>query len=814
VGNVLLSLHWHRTDKDDILPFEEIRYYSRHAKWARYKQFLFPTNIKLIKLPPYLTKSTFTDIRDADGGKFVYEELPKLKQIMPVEISETISNLSLEEKAPINVVTMELLENNTIKAYLEFEYDGTRVPFGKLADKTPYVTVKRPEEEIIYWLKRDLKIEQQSFNLLQACKFYPMQTNNIQIEGDDALDFYNFYKSKAGSDWLFEEIGDFSSIKILPDALSVSVYLDFEKTADSFLMQIKMMSGAIEIATDSVIQAFLHGKKYINVYNNGYVEIPLTLILNFTKSLTSFDAQKINGEDIYKIKTYRAGLVNELIEQNVTISMSEKFEKFWNQIKSFNTLEDISKPKGLKADLREYQTKGLNWLWFLYEYGLNGILADDMGLGKTVQALALMQKAREVDKQQPSLVICPTSVVFNWEAEIEKFTPKLKYLNLTGSTRKDSFDQIEKNDIIITSYAILRRDIEELRKYNFRFVILDESQNIKNAESMTAQSAKLLNTQHRIALSGTPIENSINELWSVFDFLMPGFLYDDKEFKSRYAVPIQERQDRLVESKLKKQIYPFILRRMKRDIAKDLPEKVENIAYCTMLPDQKDFYLEVLDSTKKELMAKVQKEGIEKSQMSIFAALLRLRQICCHPKLFDKTGERNIETSGKFEHLKEMLEEIISEGHRILLFSQFVQMLDIVKEWLIEKGIKYEYLTGSTKDRAERVNSFNNDESIPIFLISLKAGGTGLNLTGADYVIHYDPWWNPAVEDQATDRAYRIGQTKNVFVYRFITKNSVEEKIMKLKEKKRDLADTIISVDRSIGKALTYDDLEDIFSLD
>jgi non-specific serine/threonine protein kinase len=253
---------------------------------------------------------------------------------------------------------------------------------------------------------------------------------------------------------------------------------------------------------------------------------------------------------------------------------------------------------------------------------------------------------------------------------------------------------------------------------------------------------------------------------------------------------------------------------MKRDVAKDLPDKVENVAYCELTPEQKDFYLEVLDSTKEELFKSIAENGLEKSRMSIFSALLRLRQICCHPRLYDKENKKGIQTSGKFEQLKSMLEEIISEGHRILLFSQFVDMLDLVKEWLVKEGIKHEYLTGSTKNRQEVVERFNTDTSIPIFLVSLKAGGTGLNLTGADYVIHYDPWWNPAVEDQATDRAYRIGQTKKVFVYRLITKNTVEEKIQKIKGRKRDLVDSVVSIDRNITKSLTMEDIKDIFSVD
>ena len=514
------------------------------------------------------------------------------------------------------------------------------------------------------------------------------------------------------------------------------------------------------------------------------------------------------------VKTYRAGLVQELKNRGFELVLSEDFEKFWSQITSFSTDENLTLPKGVNAELREYQMKGFSWLWFMYKYGLNGILADDMGLGKTLQALSLIQKAKEEDGSMPVLVVCPTSVVFNWESEIQKFTPELSCLKLAGVDRKSLFDKIPKHDIVITSYALIRRDIEELKNIKFRYVVLDESQNIKNAMSQTAQAVKMLDSDHRLALSGTPIENRLEELWSVFDFLMPGFLFNVAEFNFRYVNPIMERQDKTVEKRLKMQIYPFILRRMKRDVAKDLPDKVENIAYCEMTPEQKDFYLEVLDSTKEELFKSIEQNGLEKSRMSIFSALLRLRQICCHPRLYDKDMVKGDIQSGKFEHLKGMLEQIISEGHRVLLFSQFVDMLDIIKAWCERAGIPYEYLTGKTKDRQGAVERFNSSTSIPIFLISLKAGGTGLNLTGADYVIHYDPWWNPAVEDQATDRAYRIGQTKKVFVYRIITKNTVEEKIQKLKSIKRNLVDSVISVDRNITKSLTIDDIKEIFSVD
>jgi len=324
----------------------------------------------------------------------------------------------------------------------------------------------------------------------------------------------------------------------------------------------------------------------------------------------------------------------------------------------------------------------------------------------------------------------------------------------------------------------------------------------------------MLTAHHRLALSGTPIENRLSELWSVFDFLMPGFLLDLDEFRYRYVTPIEEKGNRDAERRLKKQISPFILRRLKKDVAKDLPDKIENVQYCEMLPEQQDLYLEVLEKTRNDVFAQFNAKGDAVNQASMLAALLRLRQVCNHPRLLKEFIAHEGVGSGKFEAMQDMVQEIISEGHRILLFSQFVEMLDIIKRWLEVAGIKHEYLTGETKDRQERVDRFNRDDSIPIFLISLKAGGTGLNLTGADYVIHYDPWWNPAVEDQATDRAHRIGQTKKVFVYRLITRGTVEEKIMKLKDRKKSLVDSVISADREFAKALSFQDLKEILTPD
>ena len=814
VGNVLLSLYWERPDKSDSYPFEEVRYFSRHLKWGRYKNVIFPTTTPVSALPQNLIKASFTDVRDADGAKFIFEELPKLREVMKVDVAENIEKLCLEQKPPTNIVTMGLDYDGSLKASLEFDYDGTRVPYSKHTDKTPYVTIKKPKEDLLYWVKRNIQHEEIAYQMLIACKFAPMQTNNLALEKENAIDFINYYIKQAGEGWVFEEKDDMSFFKMTPKPFELVADIDFcLNSTDSFEVELYGKVGDEIIPFDEVYNLTLEGNKYVRIKNLGFAEVPTMNVYSLMRAFNTFDVYR-NEENKYIVKTYRAGLLSEMENLGIKPKMSRKFSKFWKQISTFSNMDVPSLPKGINAEFREYQTRGFGWLWFLYQYGLNGILADDMGLGKTLQALALLQKAKEKDKKAPSLVVCPTSVVFNWENEIEKFAPGLSCLKLTGTDRKEHFKEISKYDVVITSYALVRRDIAKLKKHEFRYVILDESQNIKNADSQTAQTVKELNCKHKLALSGTPIENRLEELWSVFDFLMPGFLFDKSEFNYRYVTPITEREDKTVEKRLKSQIYPFILRRMKRDVAKDLPDKIENVAYCELTPEQKDFYMEVLDSTKEELFKSIEQNGIEKSRMSIFSALLRLRQICCHPKLYDKENIKGIKESGKFEQLKVMLEEIISEKHRVLLFSQFVDMLDIIKAWLTRAGIKHEYLTGSTKNRQEVVERFNSDPTIPIFLISLKAGGTGLNLTGADYVIHYDPWWNPAVEDQATDRAYRIGQTKKVFVYRMITKGTVEEKIQKLKSRKRDLVDSVISVDRNIGKSLTYEDLKDIFSID
>ncbi|MBC7356809.1 MAG: DEAD/DEAH box helicase, partial [Desulfomicrobiaceae bacterium] len=413
----------------------------------------------------------------------------------------------------------------------------------------------------------------------------------------------------------------------------------------------------------------------------------------------------------------------------------------------------------------------------------------------------------------PNLIIVPTSVLPNWEREAQKFVPDMKRLVIYGSRRENLFKKIEESELIITTYALLRRDLDELLKFEFNAVILDEAQNIKNPNTITARSVRKIQARFRLCLSGTPIENTLLELWSLFEFLMPGFLGSQTAFQKGFVKPIKDGDEDSL-NYLKARVKPFILRRTKNEVAKDLPPKVENIYYSSLLDDQMELYAALAKKLKEQVLQDVDEKGIAQSQISILDALLKLRQICCHPRLLklDVPGVNTNVSSGKFEAFKDLVTSIIDDGHKVLVFSQFVQMLHIIRNWLNMVEIPYCYLDGTSKDRFEQVDRFNNSPEIPIFLISLKAGGTGLNLTSADYVIHYDPWWNPAVEDQATDRTHRIGQTRQVFSYKMICENTVEEKILKLQESKKGIADSIIP-GQSAWKSLTRADLEMLFEV-
>ncbi|NKF22247.1 DEAD/DEAH box helicase [Solimonas marina] len=471
----------------------------------------------------------------------------------------------------------------------------------------------------------------------------------------------------------------------------------------------------------------------------------------------------------------------------------------------------MAPPAGLQADLRDYQREGLAWLQMLREYGFGGVLADDMGLGKTLQTLAHILTEKVAGRlDRPVLIVAPTSLVFNWRREAARFTPDLQVLVLHGSDRRRRFAAIEHADVVLTTYALLPRDLEHLRRQRWHLLVLDEAQNIKNARSKAAQSVGKLDARHRLCLSGTPLENHLGELWSLFHFLMPGYLGDDAQFRRRFRTPIEKNDDAEIRTQLARRIAPFLLRRTKNEVASELPPRTEIIRSVPLEGGQRDLYETVRAAMQEEVQAEIERRGIAQSRIALLAALLRLRQICCDPRLLKTDEAQAVRESAKLDLLMTLLPELLRGGRRVLLFSQFTSMLELIEEALRERGIDYLLLTGATQDRESLVDRFQDGE-VPLFLISLKAGGVGLNLTAADTVIHYDPWWNPAVENQATDRAHRIGQDKPVFVYKLLSEGTVEEKIAELQSRKRALAEALFA---ESAESLQLDDesLSDLFA--
>jgi superfamily II DNA or RNA helicase len=484
---------------------------------------------------------------------------------------------------------------------------------------------------------------------------------------------------------------------------------------------------------------------------------------------------------------------------------------YGRKLRNFAGIPSVPPPEGLRAQLRPYQREGLNWLQFLREMELGGILADDMGLGKTVQTLAHLLVERAAGRNDlPSLVVAPTSLMVNWQREAERFAPDLRVLVLHGPARKQNFDAIPEQDLVLTTYPLLARDAEALLAARWHLVILDEAQHIKNPKVKAAVTACRLNARHRLCLTGTPLENHLGELWSQFHFLMPGFLGEQKRFRRIFRTPVEKHGDQARSLQLSRRVAPFLLRREKTQVMAELPPKTEIVNQVELTGAQRDLYESIRVALHRKLQKEIDEKGIERSRILILDALLKLRQICCDPRLLKMDTAARVKQSAKLELLDEMLPELVAEGRRILLFSQFTGMLTLIEERLRQHGIDFVKLTGRTRDRATPVDRFQAGEA-PLFLISLKAGGTGLNLTAADTVIHYDPWWNPAVERQATDRAHRIGQDKPVFVYKLLARGTVEEKIAEMQQRKQDLADSLFD-GRSGATALSPEDLQALFA--
>ncbi|HMY81794.1 MAG TPA: DEAD/DEAH box helicase, partial [Agitococcus sp.] len=491
---------------------------------------------------------------------------------------------------------------------------------------------------------------------------------------------------------------------------------------------------------------------------------------------------------------------------------NERLQQFANKLKQGYS-QQLPTPQGFVGELRPYQQQGLGWLQFLRDTEHGGILADDMGLGKTAQTLAhiLLEKQAGHLQQKPALIIAPTSLMYNWLKEAQKFTPDLKVLVLQGANRHQDFDKIPQHDIVLSTYPLLARDEELLKQHQYHLLILDEAQNIKNPRAKAAQVVRQLDAKHRLCLTGTPMENHLGELWSLFYFLMPGFLSSQELFNKNYRHPIEKKGDNQLRQKLVNRIKPFMMRRLKTEVAKELPAKTTIEINVDMSESQSKLYEAVRVAMQANIQDIIAKQGFKRSQIAILDALLKLRQVCCHPSLLklDKMPSDKA-SSAKLENLIEMVTEMVEEGRKILIFSQFTTMLQLIEDNLNSQKIAFVKLTGQTKKREEVINAFQTGQ-VPVFLISLKAGGVGLNLTAADTVIHYDPWWNPAAEDQASDRAWRIGQDKPVFVYKLITNQSIEEKIIALQKNKADLAASILSHDKEHQVKLSEEDVLQLF---
>lgn len=731
--------------------------------------------------------------------------IPKIKENVEYkDINEEEIDKYIPKKLKVKLF-LDTDKNNYITCDVIFCYDN--IEFNPLTSNESRIP-------------RNIVDESRALDDLKNAGFmYDANNAKLIIANED--DIYNFLKDEINNFISKYEVlatNNFYNIQIIkPKTKSIGVKVE------NNLLNIDMTNIDFDKSEiDEIMKKYVLKKRFHRLINGQFIDLEENSTLDMIENVaqnSNASYEKIVSEKI-SMPIYRSFYLDKLLKKsNIVINQNSGYSDLIDNVADKNLTNKFPFPKGLNANLREYQKVGYEWLRTLDEYGLGGILADDMGLGKTVQVLSVIlsyvESSNKDDCRIPSLVICPSSLSLNWEEETKKFAPSLKTLVINGDLeeRKRKIDTIKEYDLVIISYDLLKRDIElfEDRNYNFRYLIADEAQYIKNNKTQNAKAIKQLKSQTRFALTGTPIENSLAELWSIVDFIMPGYLFSYNKFKTQYETPIIKENDQEKMNKLKEMIEPFVLRRIKENVLQELPEKTITVLNNEMEGEQLKIYLSYSEMARKKAKEEIEENGIKNSQMKILALLMRLRQICCHPGLFieNYTGE-----SKKLTQCIEIIKTAIQAGHRILLFSGYSSMFPYIQKELDESQIKYFMLTGKTKitDRMDLVNEFNANDDIKVFLISLKAGGTGLNLIGADVVIHYDPWWNLSVERQATDRAYRIGQKKNIQVYNLITKNSIEEKIYELQQKKAKLADDILSTSQTFISSLSKEEIMDLFN--
>ena len=745
---------------------------------------------------------------------FMQHELPMLEKLMCVEANITPDMLTLEPAKPRFILAIEGTQN-TLTATLHADY-GTVLLVAGREDALGRFSIPA-DDDLLEFKIRNPEAEQEALEIATAAGFRGRRGDMLtQIRG--TREVLNFLGTG------------------MPRLQRMGWRIDLDGMIAAFMDQAESTVPVVRVQTSSNAGFFEVGYEYETHEGQSLDEADIQRAINMGEAfiekkgrtvLLDIDAIETAREVFSDCAvgagaapgTFRMNDIHAAYVQSSLMSLDgvdvEAAPDWLSKANAQN--RDIKVEPlplgGLETTLRDYQKEGVYWLSFLERSGFCGILADEMGLGKTLQTLTWLQLQQNND--QPALIICPTSLVENWAEEAEKFTPGLQVLKMHGTDRHDLWGCVAESDLVITSYALIRRDLDEYLQHRFSAAVLDEAQHIKNRKTQNATAVKKIQAGQKLVLTGTPIENSVADLWSIMDFLMPGYLGHHKTFRENYELPIQAGgpDAELAQIKLRRKLHPFLLRRLKKEVAKDLPDKIQRIAHCTLSKDQHMVYKQLLEGAKTKVSQLVDGKGFNKSRMEVLKILLQLRQTCCHLDLLKLPGLASEYPSAKLELFFELVNEAIDAGHRILVFSQFTSMLAIIRKELEARQLTYCYLDGSTKDRQERVRTFNTDRSIPLFLISLKAGGSGLNLTGADMVIHFDPWWNPAVEEQATDRAHRIGQKNTVYSVKLITKNTVEEKVLQMQLQKKSVIDATLEGEGDFGKSLNWEDVQALLSI-
>jgi len=792
------------TDPYDIIKGSKYLYVLSNKMIYRCTKEFEKNTLKLLNIFKSTSNAEIIFNKD-DLPAFFSVVVPKVKKNIDsnkLEASEVEKYIpkDLSVKLFLNFNELDEIVANVKFCYAEYEFN----PFD-INEKVEVIRNIAQEEEVKTVFKNTgFKIDEEKYNILlrhndHIYNFLEEGINTymarFEVMVTDAFKAKQIRQPKIGT----------LGVKVENNLLQINLKdLDFDKSELKNIMKMYSIK-----------------KKYHRLKDGSFLKLQDNEDIEFLSSL-------IEGMDIdYKslatgtirVPVYRSIYLEKLLDnvKNTNIEKNDEYKEIINKIEDKEDNENIIIPKSYDKILRGYQKTGYKWLKILDEYKFGGILADDMGLGKTLQLIAIVSSYINDTKKEDrksSLVVCPSSLCINWKNEVKKFSSNIKVLVISGKAqeRKDKIKTINDYDLIITSYDLLRRDIELYTEseYIFKYVIADEAQYIKNSNTKNASALKSINANTRFALTGTPIENSLSELWSIFDYIMPGYLFSYSKFKKNYESPIVRDNDEEAMKKFKMLIEPFILRRLKKEVLTELPDKTISLLNNEMTDEQNKIYLSYLMNAKKEIQDEITTNGFEKSQIKILALLTRLRQICCHPSLFIENYKGE---SSKLNQCIEIIKDALESNHKILLFSQFTSMFEIIEKELNKEKIKFVKLTGSTKvdERLKIVDEFNTNKEIKVFLISLKAGGIGLNLTGADMVIHYDPWWNLSAENQATDRAYRIGQKNNVQVYKLITQNSIEEKINELQEKKAKLTDSVLSTDQIFINKLSKQDIMSLF---